>query len=146
VPLIRLSTAARQISSAVMIPQVLSLIQRTFTGAARARAMSAYSAVLAGGVIVGQIAGGFLVSADLLGTTWRPVFLLNVPIGAALLLAFAVVSLNWRRLPERIWRRLPERIWRRLPICGLPARRLGCWHWPPCCAAARRSRSTSCLP
>jgi biotin-[acetyl-CoA-carboxylase] ligase BirA-like protein len=76
-----------------MIPQVLSLIQRTFTGMSRGRAMSAYSAVLAGGVVVGQIVGGFLVSADLLGTTWRPVFLVNVPIGVVLLVA------GWRKLP-----------------------------------------------
>jgi MFS family permease len=80
--------------AAAMIPQVLSLIQRTFTGPARARAMSAYAAVLAGGVVVGQIAGGLLVSANLLGSGWRPVFLVNVPIGAALLLAGA------RALPE----------------------------------------------
>jgi ATP phosphoribosyltransferase len=76
-----------------MIPQVLSLIQRTFTGAARGKAMSAYAAVLAGGVIVGQIAGGLLISADLFGATWRPVFLVNVPIGAVLLAA------GWRKLP-----------------------------------------------
>jgi MFS family permease len=79
--------------AAAMIPQVLSLIQRTFTGMSRGRAMSAYSAVLAGGVVVGQIVGGFLVSADLLGTTWRPVFLVNVPIGVVLLVA------GWRKLP-----------------------------------------------
>jgi hypothetical protein len=68
---------------------VLSLIQRTFSGAPRARAMSAYAAVLAGGVVVGQIAGGLLISANLFGTGWRPVFLVNVPIGAALLVAGA---------------------------------------------------------
>ncbi len=71
--------------SALMIPQVLSLIQRTFTGVRRARALSAFSAVLASGAAVGQVAGGLLVSADLFGTGWRPVFLLNVPIGAVLL-------------------------------------------------------------
>jgi MFS family permease len=77
------------VGAAAMIPQVLSLIQRTFTGPARARAMSAYAAVLAGGVVVGQIAGGLLVSANLFGSGWRPVFLVNVPIGAVLLLAGA---------------------------------------------------------
>jgi MFS family permease len=81
------------VGAAMMIPQVLSLIQRTFTGVTRAKAMSAYSAVLALGVVVGQIAGGVLVSADLFGSTWRPVFLVNVPIGAVLLLA------GWRLLP-----------------------------------------------
>jgi MFS family permease len=75
--------------AATMIPQVLSLIQRMFTGAARARAMRLYAAVIAGGAVAGQIAGGLLVTADLLGSTWRSVFLLNVPIGAALLAAGA---------------------------------------------------------
>ncbi len=81
------------VGAAMMIPQVLSLIQRTFTGPRRARAMSAYSAVLALGVVAGQVAGGLLISADLLGSTWRPVFLVNVPIGVVLILA------GWRLLP-----------------------------------------------
>ncbi len=72
--------------SALMIPQVLSLIQRTFTGEARVRALGAYSAVIAVGAAAGQVVGGVLVSADLFGTGWRPVFLVNVPVGAVLLL------------------------------------------------------------
>ncbi|MET9404865.1 MFS transporter [Streptomyces sp. NPDC002935] len=71
--------------SAVMIPQVLSLIQRHFTGEARARALGAYAAVLATGAAAGQVLGGLLVSTDLFGTGWRPVFLVNVPVGAVLL-------------------------------------------------------------
>ncbi|MFE0454771.1 MFS transporter [Streptomyces sp. NPDC058914] len=71
--------------SAVMIPQVLSLIQRTFTGEARVRALGAYSAVLAVGAAAGQVAGGVLVGADLMGSGWRPVFLVNVPVGLVLL-------------------------------------------------------------
>ncbi len=73
--------------AAAMIPQVLSLIQRSFPGPARARPMRLYAAVLAGGAVAGQVVGGLLVSADLWGSTWRPVFLLNVPIGVALLIA-----------------------------------------------------------
>ena len=76
---------AQGAGAAVMIPQVLSLIQRTHAGPARARAMSSYSAVLAGGVVVGQLVGGLLISANLFGSSWRPVFLVNVPIGVALL-------------------------------------------------------------
>jgi MFS family permease len=71
--------------AALMVPQVMSLIQRNFQGAARIRALSVYAAVLAGGAVVGQVVGGTLVSADVLGTGWRPVFLVNVPIGVALL-------------------------------------------------------------
>ena len=73
--------------AALMIPQVLSLIQRSFSGEARARAMTFYSAVLACGALLGQIAGGLLISADVAGAAWRPLFLVNVPIGIALLAA-----------------------------------------------------------
>ncbi|MFI1655294.1 MFS transporter [Streptomyces sp. NPDC020472] len=76
---------AQGAGSALMIPQVLSLIQRNFTGERRVRALSAYSAVLATGAAAGQVVGGVLVSADLFGTGWRPVFLVNVPLGIALL-------------------------------------------------------------
>jgi MFS family permease len=72
-------------AAALMMPQVMSLIQRTFAGSARARALSLYSAVTACGAVVGQVLGGVLVSADIAGTGWRPVFLVNVPIGVALL-------------------------------------------------------------
>jgi MFS family permease len=72
--------------SALMVPQVLSLIQRSFEGAGRARALSVYATVIAGAAVAGQIAGGVLVS---LGSGWRPVFLVNVPIGVVLLVAGA---------------------------------------------------------
>ncbi|MFC8125310.1 MFS transporter [Streptomyces sp. NPDC057302] len=72
--------------SALLIPQVLSLIQRNFTGEARTKALGAYAAVLAVGAAAGQVLGGVLVSADLFGTGWRPVFLVNVPVGVVLLI------------------------------------------------------------
>ncbi|MFE7119278.1 MFS transporter [Streptomyces sp. NPDC057654] len=78
--------------SAVMLPQVLSLIQRTYTGSSRGRALGAYAAVLASGAAAGMAVGGVLVSADLFGAGWRPVFLVNVPIGL-LLLALAPKAL-----------------------------------------------------
>ncbi|AYF77440.1 MFS transporter [Nocardia yunnanensis] len=71
--------------SAAMVPQVMTVIQRQFTGPTRARALSAYAAVISGGMVVGQILGGVIVSADIAGTGWRGVFLVNVPIGVALL-------------------------------------------------------------
>jgi MFS family permease len=71
--------------AALMIPQVFSIIQRHWTGPARARALGHYGAVAAGGVVLGQILGGVLVTADVFGLQWRSVFFVNVPIGAALL-------------------------------------------------------------
>ncbi len=69
--------------AAAMVPQVFTVIQRQFVGAARARALSVYAAALATGAAAGQVLGGLLVSADLFGTSWRPVFLVNVPVGIA---------------------------------------------------------------
>jgi MFS family permease len=71
--------------AAAMMPQIMSVIQVRFSGAARARALSAYTAVLSSGFVAGQVIGGVLVTANLFGQTWRPVFLVNVPIGLALL-------------------------------------------------------------
>jgi MFS family permease len=76
---------AQGVGAAMLIPQVLSLIQRTHQGAARAKAMSRYSAVIAGGAVVGQVVGGLLISANIMNQGWRPVFLVNVPIGVILL-------------------------------------------------------------
>jgi MFS family permease len=71
--------------AAAMMPQIMSVIQVRFDGAARARALSAYTAVLSSGFVAGQVLGGVLVTANLSGQTWRPVFLVNVPIGLAVL-------------------------------------------------------------
>ncbi|MFE4832026.1 MFS transporter [Streptomyces sp. NPDC056672] len=88
--------------AALMIPQVLSLIQRNFAGERRVRALGAYAAVLATGAAAGQVVGGVLVSADLFGASWRPVFLVNVPIGLALLaLGARVLPRDGRGEPER---------------------------------------------
>ncbi|MFD3701651.1 MFS transporter [Nocardia sp. NPDC058658] len=73
------------VGAAAMVPQVMTLIQRTFAGAARARALSIYAAIVSGGVVTGQILGGLIVDADVAGSGWRAVFLVNVPLGLALL-------------------------------------------------------------
>jgi len=75
---------AQGAAAAVMVPQIMSVIQMRFEGPARATALSAWGVVLATGAVVGVILGGILVSADLLGATWRPVFLINVPFGVLL--------------------------------------------------------------
>src|SRR6266567_902545 len=70
--------------AAVLVPQVFSIIQLNFTGPARARALSAYAAVLSAGAVTGLVLGGVVVTANLFGTGWRPVFAINVPIGIVL--------------------------------------------------------------
>ena len=79
-------------AGAVLVAQVVSLIQLSFQGAARTTAIACYSVVLALAVAAGQIVGGAITSADLAGLGWRPIFLVNLPAGVVLL----VMS---RRLP-----------------------------------------------
>nr|WP_078972018.1 MFS transporter [Streptomyces sp. WM6368] len=71
---------AQGAASALMLPQVLATIQATTEGPRRARAMSLYGATGGLSMVAGQILGGVLVAADLGGTGWRAVFLVNVPV------------------------------------------------------------------
>jgi len=82
--------------AALMIAQVISGIQRTLSGEARTRAIGAYTTTLSLGAVTGQILGGLLITLDLFGLSWRPLFLINVPFGIAL---FAVA---WFALPQDV--------------------------------------------
>jgi MFS family permease len=93
--------ALQGVGAAAMVPQVLSIIQRTFNGPSRLRATSMYTAVIAGGAAVGQVVGGLLVSANLFGWTWRPAFLINVPVGLAALVISGRVLPKDRGEPGR---------------------------------------------
>jgi MFS family permease len=79
--------ALQGITGALMTPQVLSIIQVRYEGETRARAIGAYSLILAVGVAAGQIVGGLLVGAHLMAAAWRPALLVNAPVGAVLLIA-----------------------------------------------------------
>ncbi|MCK2214602.1 MFS transporter [Actinomadura sp. ATCC 31491] len=68
--------------AAMMMPQVLTLIQRNYQGAARGRAIGLWSLTVSGGIVVGQALGGVLLG---FGAGWRIVFLVLVPVGALLL-------------------------------------------------------------
>lgn len=77
-------------SAALMVPQVLSILRVTFTDASeRARAVSRYGMAIGLGVICGVAGGGILVQLDLAGLGWRPVLLVNVPIGLCIVLVGA---------------------------------------------------------
>jgi predicted MFS family arabinose efflux permease len=88
-PMLVAARTAQGAGAALLVPQVLSLLQVTFHGERRRRAICAYGLVLAVGVAVGQALGGILVTADLFGTGWRPIFLVNVPAGLAILASAA---------------------------------------------------------
>lgn len=73
--------------AALMFPQTLTGIQLNFSGRRRARAIGLYAVALSCGAVVGQILGGALISADVAGTQWRAIFLINIPVGATVIVA-----------------------------------------------------------
>jgi EmrB/QacA subfamily drug resistance transporter len=81
--LLLLARVLQGVGAAAMSPAALSVIARTFTGAELARALGVWSALGGAGAAVGVLLGGVLTA----GPGWPWVFYVNVPIGAALLLA-----------------------------------------------------------
>jgi len=68
------------VSAATMAPQSLASIHALFPAAEKNRALSLYGATFGLASVGGQLLGGILVSADILGLGWRSVFLINLPI------------------------------------------------------------------
>jgi MFS family permease len=86
--------AARVLQGAAagaMVPQVLATIQATYAGATRARALGLFGATIGAGSVAGELIGGLLLRADIAGTGWRAIFLVNVPLGIAGLFAARLV-------------------------------------------------------
>jgi EmrB/QacA subfamily drug resistance transporter len=79
------SRAVQGMGGALVAPSALSLITTGFpAGSQRNRALGMYGATASIGFVAGQVLGGVLVEF----TSWRAVFLVNVPVGiAAVLLA-----------------------------------------------------------
>jgi MFS family permease len=102
-------------AAALMFPQTLTGIQLSFDGPARVRAISLYAVALSVGAVAGQILGGVLISANLAGSHWRAIFLINVPIAA--------ITIAWARryLPSD-----PPRASRSVDVAGVAALSVSC--------------------
>ncbi|SMC84136.1 drug resistance transporter, EmrB/QacA subfamily [Fulvimarina manganoxydans] len=85
---------AQGFSAAMMMPQVLALVQVTFPDHERGFAFSLFGVTAGLASVAGPLAGGALISADLYDLVWRPIFLVNLPIGLLTILA------GWRFIPN----------------------------------------------
>ncbi len=75
------------VTAAAMMPQVLAMIHMSFPENEKAKAIGLYGATIGIATVSGQLLGGYLISQNLFDLGWRSVFLVNVPIGVAALLA-----------------------------------------------------------
>lgn len=78
------------LAAAAMVPQVLAIIHGLF------------GMINALGAVAGPVIGGFVISADLFGLGWRPIFLINLPLGLiALASALAFLPAQETRATSR---------------------------------------------
>ncbi|KFA83814.1 MFS transporter [Enterobacter sp. EGD-HP1] len=116
--------------AALIMPQILATLHVTLKGTAHAKAISLFGGIGGIAFIVGQMGGGWLVSADIAGLGWRNAFFINVPI------CLVVLALSRRYVPETR-RDTPSRIdWTGTGLlaiilcCLLFPMALGPqWHW-----------------
>ncbi|HUA03290.1 MAG TPA: MFS transporter [Solirubrobacteraceae bacterium] len=72
---------AQGVGAALLMPNVLSIINVTYAGADLPRALGVYGLVMGLAAACGQLIGGGLIQADLAGLGWRTCFLINIPVG-----------------------------------------------------------------
>jgi EmrB/QacA subfamily drug resistance transporter len=73
--------------AAVMVPQGFGLIRELFGDEGQQKAFGVFGPVMGLAAVTGPLVGGGLVNLNLLGTGWRAIFLVNVPLGLAAIAA-----------------------------------------------------------
>jgi MFS family permease len=67
------------VSAAMLLPCSLAILGRSFSGAAKGRAVGIWAGVGAAAGAIGPVLGGWLIDAG----SWRFIFLINIPLAAA---------------------------------------------------------------
>ena len=75
--------AVQALGAAMIMPSTLSTVNAVFRGRYRAAAFGVWGAVISGAAAVGPLAGGALTQ----WASWHWIFLVNVPVGAAVIVA-----------------------------------------------------------
>ncbi|WP_405735688.1 MFS transporter [Streptomyces sp. NBC_00028] len=69
--------------AALMVPQVLSIVHATFPAEERGKVFGLFGAIVGLGAVSGPLLGALLTEWNILGLEWRPIFLINLPVGIA---------------------------------------------------------------
>ncbi|MET7858428.1 MFS transporter [Streptomyces sp. NPDC005318] len=73
-------------TAALMVPQVLSIVHATFPAHERGKVFGLFGAIVGLGAVSGPLLGALLTEWNIAGLEWRPIFLINLPVGIAGLL------------------------------------------------------------
>jgi MFS family permease len=87
IEMLNVSRAIQGLGAAVAGPQTLAMIGLTYAGRQRVTAVTAYGVSLGLAAVLGQLFGGLLIQANVLGLDWRSCFLVNLPVGVVALAA-----------------------------------------------------------
>jgi EmrB/QacA subfamily drug resistance transporter len=79
--------AVQGLFAAVMVPQCFGLVRDLFPPDKVGQAFAMFGPVIGLSTIAGPVVGGLLIDADLAGTGWRAIFLINLPLGVFALVA-----------------------------------------------------------
>lgn len=69
------------VGGAMMTPQTLALVPALFPPRERGAAFALFGLSAGLASVTGPVLGGFLIGADIAGLDWRPIFLVNIPVG-----------------------------------------------------------------
>jgi len=103
------SRALQGALGAVMLPQVFGLIRDLFPPDEMGKAWAVLGPVSGLSAVLGPIVAGLLIDFDILGSGWRSIFLINIPVGAFVLIV------GGRHLPAGA----PSEASRRLDVRGM---------------------------
>lgn len=81
------SRALQGATAALMDPQTLTVIQVVVPAERRPKAFAALGMVVSAATIAGPMLSGVLIQLNLFGSSWRPAFLVNLPIGIVAVVA-----------------------------------------------------------
>ncbi|MEV0828455.1 MFS transporter [Nonomuraea rubra] len=80
--LLILARAAQGAFGALLIPQGMAIMTKTFSRDMLTKAFAMFGPLLGAASVGGPILAGFVIDADLAGLSWRPIFLVNLVLGA----------------------------------------------------------------
>jgi len=66
---------------ALLIPQGMSIMVKVFSRDMLAKAFGLFGPILGASSVGGPVLAGFIISADVFGLSWRPIFLANIVLG-----------------------------------------------------------------